>query len=98
MPRPPAFSAHIGSLSSRVFSGLAAKAADLRASGATALGSIERADPVEAVELRVRREEYDEVIVSTLPRTVSRWLKMDLPSKVERAIGTAVTTIIAKDM
>lgn len=35
MPRPPDFSTHIGSLSSRVFSGLAAKAAELRASGAT---------------------------------------------------------------
>lgn len=35
MPRPPAFSDHIGTLSSRVFSGLAAKAAEMQRSGAT---------------------------------------------------------------
>ncbi len=35
MPRPPAFSAHIGTLSSRVFSGLATKAARMRADGET---------------------------------------------------------------
>lgn len=35
MPRPPALSAHTGTLSSRVFSGLAAKAAQKRASGET---------------------------------------------------------------
>lgn len=35
MPRPPAFSPHTETLSSRVFSGLAAKAAGLRAAGET---------------------------------------------------------------
>ena len=71
---------------------------EIRAAGAAAQGSVERADPVDAIELRVRREDYDEIIVSTLPKTLSRWLKMDLPSKVERAVTVPVTTIIAKDL
>lgn len=70
----------------------------VRDAGGTTTGSVVLADPVEAIELRVGREEYDEVIVSTLPKTLSRWLKMDLPSKVERAVDMPVTTIIAKDM
>lgn len=70
---------------------------EIRLAGATAMGSVEAADPIEAIELRVRRETFDEVIVSTLPQTLSRWLKMDLPSKVARAVSIPVTTIIAKD-
>ena len=70
---------------------------EIRLAGASATGSVEAPDPIEAVELRVRREEYDEIIVSTLPKTLSRWLKMDLPSKIARAVTTPVTTIIAKD-
>lgn len=71
---------------------------ELRIAGAAAQGSVERADPVEAIELRVRREDYDEIIVSTLPKTLSRWLKMDLPSRVARSVSVPVTTITAKDV
>ncbi|MDJ0925957.1 MAG: hypothetical protein QNJ77_15505 [Acidimicrobiia bacterium] len=70
---------------------------EIRLAGASALGSVEQPDPIEAVSTRLRREEYDEVIVSTLPKTLSRWLKMDLPSKIERAVSMPVTTIIAKE-
>lgn len=70
---------------------------EIRMAGASALGSVEAADPIEAIELRVRREDYDEVIVSTLPKTLSRWLKVDLPSKIARTVSIPVTTIIAKD-
>lgn len=69
----------------------------VRDAGATAGGSIEDPDPIKAIQGRVKRHQYDEVIVSTLPKTFSRWLKMDLPSRVERAVDMPVTTIIAKD-
>jgi hypothetical protein len=49
-------------------------------------------DPFESVKQALALERYDEVIVSTLPRRISEWLKRDLPSRVE-ALGVPVTTI-----
>ena len=39
---------------------------------------------------------YDEIIISTLPLGVSRWLKLDLVSKT-RALGLPVTHVQAKE-
>lgn len=36
---------------------------------------------------------YDGVIVSTLPLGVSRWLKQDLPHRLERTFGLPVTLL-----
>ena len=36
---------------------------------------------------------YDGVIVSTLPLGVSRWLKQDLPHRLERTFGLPVTIL-----
>ena len=38
---------------------------------------------------------FDEVIISTLPSRVSRWLKLDLPHKVA-GLGVPVTTVTAR--
>jgi hypothetical protein len=38
---------------------------------------------------------YDEVIVSTLPLHVSKWLKLDLPHKVGHATGLPVRHVEA---
>jgi GABA permease len=40
--------------------------------------------------------EYDELIVSTLPLHVSKWLKLDLPSKAKAATGLPVMHVAAK--
>jgi len=45
-----------------------------------------------AVEAALDAEQFDEVIVSTPPKRASRWLHLDLPSKVARA-GLPVTTV-----
>ena len=50
-------------------------------------------DPFAAVSRVMERCSFDEIIISTLPATVSRWLKMDLPSRVERAFSVPVVVI-----
>ena len=52
-------------------------------------------DPVEAVREVMGTTEVDEVIVSTLPQRVSKWLHRDVPSRV-RALGLPVTVVTAE--
>src|SRR3954453_15325358 len=40
-------------------------------------------DPLDAVRTAITEGNYDQVIVSTLPRRVSKWLRRDLPKRVE---------------
>lgn len=58
-------------------------------------GIIGDANPLDAVADAINMRGFDEVIISTLPRRVSRWLHMDLPSKL-RGFGLPVTTVVAK--
>lgn len=64
--------------------------------GGRADGEIGDTDPFRAVERVLQRDTFDEVIISTLPAGLSRWIKMDLPSRVERATETPVTTVEAE--
>jgi len=67
------------------------------AAGAPVDGSVSRRhDPMDAVEEALHDGAFDEIILSTLPRRVSRWLHIDLPSRVEH-LGLPVTTVIAQD-
>jgi len=62
------------------------------AAGAPVEGIVGDADPVAAVQDAINLRGFDEVIVSTLPVRLSRWLKLDLPSKVA-GMGLPVTTV-----
>ena len=52
-------------------------------------------NPLDAIQDAVNLNGYDEIIISTLPKTVSRWLKLDLPSRVERTTGLPVEHVQA---
>lgn len=53
-------------------------------------------DPVAAIEDAVRSGQFDEIIVSTLPRRSSRWLRRDVIRRV-KSLGLPVTAIIPGD-
>jgi nucleotide-binding universal stress UspA family protein len=65
----------------------------LREAGAEVDGEVVEPVPLDAIRKLASREEADEVIVSTLPRRLSRWIAMDLPRRVRRATSLPVTHI-----
>ena len=67
----------------------------LRALGAEATGEVGPSDPVQAVLDACRSREVDEVILSTLPPGISRWLGLDVPSQLKGAVHVPVTVVIA---
>ena len=64
--------------------------------GAHVEGIVGDPEPLNAVQDAVNLRGFDEIIISTLPKRVSRWLKLDLPSKVS-GLGLPVTTVTAKE-
>jgi hypothetical protein len=66
------------------------------AAGSPVEGVVGDADPVAAVHDAINLRGFDEIIISTLPTHVSRWLKLDLPSKVA-GMGLPVTTVTPAD-
>lgn len=68
----------------------------IQSMGARADGEVGDADPAVAVKDVLQSTYFDEVIISTLPSGISRWLKMDLPSRVSRMTKAKVTTIEAE--
>lgn len=66
-----------------------------RAAGSSVVGIIGASDPYEAVRETLARAQYDEVIVSTLPERVSRWLHMDLGHRIAR-LGVEVSVVTAE--
>lgn len=52
--------------------------------GVTATGNVGPADPIEAIREQLATGHFTGVIISTLPRPLSRWLHTDLPHRVVR--------------
>jgi len=57
-------------------------------------GEIGDPEPLAAIQDAINLGDYDEIIISTLPLGVSRWLKLDLISKA-RGLGLPVTHVLA---
>jgi hypothetical protein len=69
-----------------------------RAAGGPVDGiSAEGEDPLDAIRKVVESGAFDEIIISTLPRRVSHWLRRDLPSQVER-LGVPVTVVTSPEL
>jgi hypothetical protein len=48
---------------------------------------------LEAVRKAVEAGGYDDIVLSTLPAGASRWLKLDLPSRVQRVVPIPVVVV-----
>jgi hypothetical protein len=65
------------------------------AAGSHIEGVIGDHNPFDSVQDVINLRGADEIIISTLPVRVSRWLRSDLPSKLT-GLGLPVTTVTAK--
>ena len=67
----------------------------LRSLGAEAEGEIGNRDPLIAVDDAMLSREVDEIILSTLPESRSRWLRQDVPSKLRAAVDVPIEVVTA---
>ena len=65
------------------------------AAGRPVEGMVGDPSPMDAIHDAVNVHGFDEIIISTLPTKVSKWLRLDLPSKVS-GLGLPVTTVTAE--
>jgi hypothetical protein len=65
-----------------------------KAAATEVTGSVGDSEPLMAIQDAINIGSYDEIIVSTLPRRLSRWLKLDLVSKAQ-GLGLPVTHVEA---
>ena len=65
----------------------------LVARGVEADGEVGDRDPVAAVRDASRGRDIDEVVLSTLPPGISRWLGQDIPSKLRHNVSVPVDVV-----
>jgi hypothetical protein len=67
-----------------------------RKAGLEVEGVVGDHDPIAAVMDEWDPQKYDEIVISTLPTGVSKWLQVDLPHRIERTTGVQVTHVVAE--
>jgi len=67
--------------------------ARLRGLGAAATGEVGDRDPIAAVRDAIRGRQVDEIVLSTLPPGISRWLGQDVPSRLRGAVQVPVDVV-----
>ncbi len=65
----------------------------LKAMDVEASGEIGVPDPIQATRDALRERDVDEVILSTLPPGVSRWLGQDVPTRLKESIEDPVVVV-----
>ena len=70
----------------------------LREDGLKVEGQLGDPDPIAAVQDAANAESFDEVIISTLPTHLSKWLHLDLPRKAAHATGLPVTHVVGSEV
>ena len=68
----------------------------LREIGATADGAVGDQGPMKAIEKTLAQRRFDEIILSTLPPGISRWLAWDLPHRVRARTDVPLTVITSR--
>ena len=58
-------------------------------------GEVGDARPMQAIDDALAREHFDEIVLSTLPPRLSRWLKLDLIHRVRSTYGLPVRHVIS---
>jgi cell pole-organizing protein PopZ len=92
LPAPPAEARRLAQIN------LDAAIKNLTAAGGTVNGTVSDADPMRAVGEAVSSREFDEIIVSTLPPRLSRWLHHDLPARLQHDFHLPVTHLVVQDV
>ena len=65
------------------------------AAGAPVEGMVGVAEPLAAIQDAINLRGFDEIIISMLPKRVSKWLRLDLPHKAA-GLGLPVTAVTAE--
>ncbi len=69
-----------------------------RAAGSPVQGlTAEGDDVIDAIRSVVAGDQFDEILISTMPKRVSRWLRRDLPSQVKQ-LGLPVTVVTSPEL
>jgi len=94
-PQPGAFTWDEDKAAAAAQERLDAMLENLRGLGLEATGEVGYRDPVEAARDAIRRHPVDEIILSTLPAGISRWLGQDVPSRLKSAVSVPVVVVTA---
>ena len=68
----------------------------MRAGGLQVEGAVGAHDPLAAIDDVWDPTRFDEVVISTLPTGVSKWLQVDLPHRAERMTGVPVAHVVSE--
>ena len=66
-----------------------------RALGADTVGEVGDARPIDAIrDVMLHAPPFDEIILSTLPPGLSRWLRQDLPHRIQRTFELPISLVV----